>query len=277
MSRVSIIIPCFNDHKFIERSIKSALSQSYTNTEVIVVDDGSNNRTKKLLNNLNPKLDLLLSQTNLGQSTARNNGIKKATGELILVLDSDDYFESDFVEKAVRQFSDDPKLGLVTCYGRRVDERGKILDIFKPKGGGIENFLFQNCAFGSSMFAKSDWQLIQGYDESMKEGFEDWEFYIRLMALGKSAYVIPEVLFNYQLRSNSTTSRANKKRYQLEKYILNKHNDLYKKYFRGYSNHLLTRLEREEKEKLKNLNSIEFRVGKSILWPLRKLKRLFKL
>ena len=274
MTRVSIIIPCYNDHRYIERSIKSALGQSYPNIELIVVDDGSGEKTKILLNNLESKLDLLLSQSNLGQSTARNNGIKKATGELILVLDSDDYFESDFVDKAVRQFSNDPILGLVTCYGRRIDETGSIMDIFKPQGGGVENFLSQNCAFGSSMFIKSDWQLIQGYDESMKEGFEDWEFYIRLMALGKSAYVIPEVLFNYQLRKNSTTSRANKKRYQLEKYILNKHNNLYEKHFQCYTNHLLTRLEREEKEKLKNLNRIEFRIGKTILWPLRKLKKL---
>ena len=96
---ISIIIPCYNDAKYIEQSVNSALNQTYSNKEVIVVDDGSNVETKQILKKLEPKLIKLITQENKGQSTARNVGINAAKGEYILTLDSDDYFEPTFLEK----------------------------------------------------------------------------------------------------------------------------------------------------------------------------------
>ena len=273
---ISIIIPCYNDAQYIEQSVNSALNQTYSNKEVIVVDDGSNDETKAILRKLEPKLTKLITQANQGQSTARNAGIKEAKGAYILVLDSDDYFETSFCEKAVPVFKSRKDVKLISSFVNKLNE-GKLIDVFKSNGGDIRQFLSNNQATGSCMFLKSDFEKINGYDELMKRGFEDWEFYIRLLKDGGSAYVIPEPLFNYRLRNDSTTSKANKIKYELLQYIYLKHQDLFKANYELFTTHLLSRIEREEMEKLKNLNRIEYKIGFNILRPLRFIKRIFKI
>ena len=272
-SLISIIIPCYNDADFIEQAVNSALYQTCNNKEIIVVDDGSDEETKAVLMRIEPKIDLLLVQDNQGQSNARNKGIKAARGEFIIVLDSDDYFEPTFTERAFEIISKRNEVKIATCWGRRITENDILIDIFKPGGGELSSFILQNGSFGSCMFRKSDWERVGGYDESMKEGFEDWEFYIRLLSNGGVAYVIPEVLFNYRSRKNSTTAHANKIKYELRSYIINKHQNLYKEHHVIHTQYLLKLLEREEFEKLKNLKRIEFRIGYNLLRPLRWIKR----
>lgn len=272
---LSIVIPCYNDAQYIEQSVLSALNQTYPFKEVIVVDDGSNAETKKVLKKLESKITKLITQENLGQSTARNNGISCAKGEYILNLDSDDFFEISYCEKAIRKFKEDEEIAIVTCNVNRFNKSGPI-DIFYPDGGYLKNFLLTNCAMGSSMFKKSDWQATNGYDENMSNGFEDWEFYIRLTKNGRSAYVIPEMLFNYRLKENSTTTKANKIKHELLEYIYIKHRDLYTAHFDLFIRHMLLKAKKEEKEKIKNAERIEFRIGKAILKPFRWIKKTLR-
>lgn len=275
LSLISIIIPCYNDWQYVEEAVNSALNQTYSNIEVIVVDDGSNIETKVVLKRLEPKITKLITQENKGQSTARNVGMKFAKGKFILVLDSDDYFETSFCEEAVRVLSSDNSIKIVTSHLRRfIDD--KTIDIFIPSGGDITTFILENGATGSAMFRKSEALAIGGYDEKMKTGFEDWEFYIRLLKDGGYVFVIPEPLFNYRIKENSTTTRANKNKTTLLQYIYFKHKELYQENFELLVNHLLCLLEREEFEKNKNTKPLEFRIGKLILKPLRYLKSIVK-
>lgn len=275
LSLISVIIPCYNDWQYVEEAVNSALNQTYSNIEVIVVDDGSNIETRVVLKRLEPKITKLITQENQGQSTARNLGIREAKGEYVLVLDSDDFFEPTFAEKAIDVFEKDPSVKIVTSYVTRLKD-GKKEDVFKPAGGTIDNFLKQNCAIGNAAFKKQDWEKAGGYDEKMRNGFEDWEFYIRLMKEGGYAFVIPELLFNYRIKENSTTTRANKNKTTLLQYIYFKHKELYQENFELLVNHLLYLLEREEFEKNKNTKRLEFRIGKLILKPLRYLKSIVK-
>lgn len=272
---ISIIIPCFNDAQYIEQSVKSALNQTYPYIEVIVVDDGSNAETKAVLKKLEPSITKLIVQENKGQSTARNVGIKEAKGDYILVLDSDDYFEPTFCEKAVAVFESKKEVKIITSFvNRLIDD--KIVDVFKPYGGELKDFLLNNCAMGSAMFKKIDWNKINGYDELMRKGFEDWEFYIRLLQNGGETFVIQRPLFNYRLRNDSTTPKANKIKYALLKYIYFKHKDLYTVNYELFITHLLGKIEREEIEKIKNTQRLEFKIGKAILKPMRWIKSKFK-
>ncbi len=272
---LSIIIPCYNDSQHIEQSINSALKQTYANIEVIVVDDGSNIQTKAVLKKLESRITKLITQENKGQSTARNVGINQAKGEYILVLDSDDYFEETFCEKAIDVFLNSKNVKIViSLVNRMVDN--KIVDIFKPSGGNIKKFIMHNGATGSCVFLKSEYDRVNGYDETMKQGFEDWEFYIRLLKSSGEAYVIQEPLFFYRLRTDSTTSRANKVKYDLLKYIYFKHVDVFRDNFEVFISHLLSRIEREEKEKIKNKKRLEFKVGEIILKPVRWVKSLLR-
>jgi len=273
---ISVVIPCYNDASYIEQALNSVRGQTYKNIEVIVVDDGSNDKTKSVLIGLQNEIDCLLHQENLGQSTARNNGIKKANGEYILTLDSDDYFEHTFFEKALNIFNQNAQAKLVTCFTNLFFDDSSKNHIYEPKGGDIKSFLTYNGALGSAMFKKEHWVSVGGYDESMRNGLEDWEFYIRLLSKGGTAEVIKEPLYNYRKRENTTTSRANKKKYELYKYIYFKNKDIYINNFEIFVNQLLLKIEKEEKEKIKNISRLEYKIGDSILKPLRWIKNLLK-
>ncbi|MFE3871896.1 glycosyltransferase [Flavobacterium sp. ZS1P70] len=271
---VSIIIPCFNDAKYIEQAVNSALNQTYAYKEIIVVDDGSNIETKAVLQKLRPTITKLITQENQGQSVARNAGISESKGEYILVLDSDDFFEPSFCEKAVLALEDINRK-IVACHiVRWVDE--KKIDEYHNKGGDLKVLMLSNQATGSVMFRKEDFFKIGGYDESMRKGFEDWEYYIRLLKNGGLLHIIKEPLFNYRMRTDSTTSKANSIKYELLNYIYGKHRDLNIAYFDVFVQHLLSRIEKEEIEKIKNTQRLEFIIGKMMLKPLRWVKSLIR-
>jgi hypothetical protein len=274
-SLISIIIPCYNDAQYIEHAVHSALNQTYLNKEVIVVDDGSNVETKTVLKRLEPKITQLITQENQGQSTARNAGIKEAKGDYIVTLDSDDFFEPSFCEKAIDIIQSRSDVKIVTCHSNLLFEH-KPSYVFRSPGGSISNFLYQSDALGSCMFRKKEWQISGGYDENMRSGFEDWEFSIRLLKEGGFAEVIDEPLYNYRKRNNTTSVKAREVKYDLWKYILTKHKALYIDDFDLFIEKMLFKIQNEEKEKIKNLNRLEFRIGKLILSPIRYIKFFFK-
>jgi len=258
---ISIVIPCYNDARYVNQAVESALNQTYPYKEVIVVDDGSNEETKKVLKKIEPKITKFITQENQGQSTARNVGISQAKGEYILVLDSDDYFEPTFCEKAMAVFLERNDVKIVTCQANLLYEDGSV-NSYTPKGGNINNFIYSNAALGSTMFNKLDWEKINGYDESMRKGFEDWEFYIRILKKEGCAFVLTERLFNYRKRSNSTTSLANKIKYELLFYIFIKHKELFIEDYENFVRHLLERIKVEEEDKLKNLKKLDNKLFK---------------
>jgi len=273
-NKVSIIIPCFNDANFIEQAVQSALDQTYLDKEIIVVDDGSNLKTKLVLKILEPKLDHLITQANNGPSAARNVGIQVATGEYILVLDSDDYFEKDFCGKAISIFRKNSDVKIVSSYGRRFI-KAPFGPTIKPAGGDLKNFLVRNASLGT-MFRKQDWKDVGGYDEKMKIGLEDWEFYIRLHQNGGRTYIIQEILFLYREKKNSRSHIANLHKYELLSYIYKKHQLLFMNHFDLFVDSLLNKLKSEESQKLRIRNKIEFQLGKRILQPFRILKAWFR-
>ena len=273
--KVSIVIACYND-PFVVEAVRSANLQTYPNKEIILVDDGSNADVAEIIQGLKNDVDQILVQENSGQSIARNNGIKKAKGELILNLDSDDLFEPEFCEKAVNVFELNEKVRIVTCKARRFGEKGTI-DVFTPGGGTYKDFLFSNSALGSSMFKKADWQEVGGYEENLPIlGFEDWELYLNILKKGGQAFVLDEVLFNYRIRKNSTTARIKNLKHDKFKNIILKHRELYIDNFEGLMDALFSKIHASEKQQQKILAKPDFRLGNSILQPLRRLKSIFK-
>lgn len=273
--KVSIIIACYNDPYVVE-AVKSANSQTYQNKEIILVDDGSNEEVAEIIQNLKNEVDHILVQENSGQSIARNNGIKKSTGELILNLDSDDFFEPNFCEKAMEVFNNNRTVKIVTCKARRFNING-IIDVFTPRGGTIDDFLFSNSALGSSMFRRTDWNEVGGYEENLPIlGFEDWELYLNLLKSGGQAYVLNEELFNYRIRKNSTTARIKDLKQDKFKFIILKHRELYLDHFDRLLEELFLRIQSSEKQQQKIMERTDYRLGNSLLKPLRKFKSMFK-
>ncbi len=96
---ISVVIPCYNDSEYIEETLKSIPSIEGMDIEVILVNDGSNTKTTKYLESLEPLYTKILYQENKGVSAARNYGIQSSSYNTIVVLDSDDYFKADFFKK----------------------------------------------------------------------------------------------------------------------------------------------------------------------------------
>jgi len=129
--RVSIIIPVYQGDRFLAEAIESVLNQTYTNYEIIVVDDGSTDNSREVLL---PYLDKIryVYQENQGVAAARNRGIKIARGEFIAFLDQDDFWLPDKLALQVACFNAQPELGIVHCGWRRVDAIGEPLGDVKP-------------------------------------------------------------------------------------------------------------------------------------------------
>jgi hypothetical protein len=125
------------------------------------------------------------------------------------------------------------------------------------------------------IFRKKDFDLVGGYDVNMQKGFEDWEFYIRLLKSGGHASIIPEVLFNYRNKQNSRNEKANLKKYDILEYIYNKHADLYKEHFSLFIHEWLKSNRRSEAFKQQVMDSLDYKIGNKILKPFRSLG-LFK-
>lgn len=231
MPKVSIIIPCYNDGQFLDESVGSALGQTFSDKQVIIVNDGSTDAlTLEKLASFNHPSITVLHKGNGHLSSARNHGIRYASGEYILTHDADDKFEPTFVEKAVAILEKDATVGGVTCYLRAF---GKKRFRWKPLGGDVKNFLYRQESCASAMFRRDCWEKNGGYDERMKSGYEDWEFWIRLTALGYRVHVIKEFLFHYRVTEKSmllTQSEPNRE--AIVDYIMEKHRDLYWKHLK---------------------------------------------
>lgn len=273
---VSVIIPCYNDYKYINDAVDSINKQDYKNVEIIIIDDGSNLKTKEILKEIIQPNLIVITQNNSGPSVARNVGINEAKGEYILTLDADDTFEPSFLSKGVQVLNSNSKIGIVTCWCRVFNDIG-VQDELKTTGGEISDLIFSNGILGTSLYRRECWKLIGGYDEKMKNGFEDWDFNIRLIEEGWDVYVINEYLFNYRLKENSREFVAKKKyKNELLYYLYIKHKELYIENYEELISRFLNKTNLLEKRNIALRLSIDYKIGRIILRPLRILNSIFK-
>ncbi|MDX8568438.1 glycosyltransferase family A protein [Elizabethkingia sp. HX XZB] len=229
---VSIIVPCYNHAVFLSECIESLLQQSYQKWECIIVDDGSTDETKivaQLFSNRDKRIHYLYKE-NGGLSSARNFGIKNSLGEFILPLDADDKITPVYIEKAIEVFAKNSDIALI--YGR-ANFFGDIEKEWDLPKYDYPNLLYGNQIYCSSIYKKELYELSNGYDEDMKDGFEDWDFLIRALDY-RIIYKLEDVVFFYRIKNNSMMQslNANKlKHIQVKKYIYNKNIKKYKKYW----------------------------------------------
>lgn len=226
MPLVSVIIPCYNDGHYLDDAVASAQQQTFSDIEIIVVNDGSDDEaTLQKLRSFNDPLITVLHKPNGHLSSARNHGIRHAKGKIIVTLDADDRFEKSFIEKGVAVLQKDNSIGAVTCY---LKSFGLKKYRWKPLGGDVRNFLYRQESCASAMFRKECWDKTGGYDEQMKSGYEDWEFWIRLTSAGWKVHVLKEYLLNYRVTEKSMLlTQSEPKREAIVSYIMEKHRDLY--------------------------------------------------
>jgi glycosyltransferase involved in cell wall biosynthesis len=207
---ISIVICTYNDSQYLPRAIESCLIQN-VDKEIIVVDDCSTipiiPEAMELIRN--NKIQLIRHLENRGLSAARNTGIAVSCNDLIIPLDSDDFFFprslSGLVEVLSPEF--DIYYGLMTCSGR----------VVKPYIGNINRdvLLKENPIFSSSLFKKEVWKKVGGYKVRTGPHYEDWNFWCRCYMSGFKFKLVPVLVYEHTEREDSMlrTLGKDKKKY----------------------------------------------------------------
>lgn len=206
---VSVIIPVYNGDRYIVQAVESVLCQTFTNLEIIVVDDGSTDRTQQVLQ---PYFDRIryIYQENQGAAVARNLACELAQGEFLAFLDADDYFLSDKLEKQIVCFDADPALDMVQTGWFIVDETGREISAVKPWQQApkldLESFIIYKCVRPSAMMLRREWwERLGGFDSRLPPT-EDLDFALRLTLKGCKAVWLEETLTCYRQHNSNLMS-----------------------------------------------------------------------
>lgn len=209
---VSVIIPCYNSGKTISRAIESILMQTWESIELIIVNDGSTDKsTINLLNffSANPIINVY-SQDNRGLATARNNGIRISNGYFILPLDSDDWLDPNAIKIMVEIYSSSIPNSIVFSDIKLEGNRMRIKTTFSNP---FEQ-LFSNQLPYCMLFPKEVLVNNGGYDEDLLHGLEDWDLNIRLLINKFNFVKVNKPVFHYWVSSEGMFQSLTIKRFE---------------------------------------------------------------
>ena len=216
MPCVSVIIPVYNQAHFIRDAVESVVTQTFTDWEIIVVDDGSTDDTPLILADLARQIPLLqvICQPNRGRSAARNAGIRAAMAPFLVFLDGDDWLCPGKLERQVAYLEKHPEIGVVYSDAMLCDEDGKELVPYSaanlpwhPSGNIVESlFLRDSVPIHSAMVRRACIERAGLFDERLPQT-EDWDFWIRVACHCRFHYQ-GEVLARYRVHDAMTTRNA---------------------------------------------------------------------
>lgn len=236
MELVSVIMPCYNDGKYIKEAIESVKKQTYPEWELIIIDDGSDDEeTVKIIESIEDDRITVLHTKHLRPAGARNHGIKQAKGKYILPVDSDDKIDPTYMEKAVKKIESDEKLGVVYCEADLFGEKSGKWDL---PAYSFDKMLLDNVVFVTALFYKADWEKLGGFNTNMAAGMEDYDFWLGILGLGREIYQIPEVLFHYRIKPVSRTTGFQSDYTQMQevyRQMYDNHKDFYAEHNEEYA------------------------------------------
>ena len=218
---VTVVIPCYNQAKYLERCVGSIARQTKACHQVIIVDDGSPDDVPKEVETLvsrYPELNIkLIRQANKGLSGARNAGICAAQTGWVIPLDADDEISNQFIEFS--KLSQWKNRSDVVYTNVKSDQYGFVPMNFEPGSLAKKNTIVCTC-----LIRKDLWEKVGGYDECMKLGFEDWEFWIRCVSAGaRFSKADACALFFYHDEHQSMLSETRRRAPEIMAYMRAKH------------------------------------------------------
>lgn len=230
-SLVSVVIPVYNMEKYLEETLNSILTSTYSNYEIILVDDSSKDNSYAICQQYAKEYAnvFCFSQPNGGPSSARNNAIYHAKGEYILPVDADDLITSDYITLAVETIESDPEIKVVYSQGWFIGDRSGV---WKRPPFSLSLLARKNMIDICALYRKTDWERIGGYNEEVKSR-EDWIFWISMLKNEGKVVQLKNTGLYYRIRQNSKriTDREEKKR--VISYLNERYPDFFKKRLKG--------------------------------------------
>lgn len=211
MQKISVIIPTYNREKTIERAVRSVLEQTYTDFELLVIDDGSTDGTESLIEKIiDERIRYIKLKENGGPSNARNAGVRLAEGEWVAFQDSDDFWYPDKLEKQLAYAETHPEYDLVYCSYRVFSGERSFTVPMEPYQDILEGkmtcaLLKQNSIGTPTMLVKKDKFLETGGFRTDYRALEDWEFAVRFSKEHLIGFV-PDVLMEAYLLNGGVSS-----------------------------------------------------------------------
>jgi glycosyltransferase involved in cell wall biosynthesis len=205
-----VIIPTYNRRELVQETIDSVLAQTYTDYEIIVVDDGSTDGTEEALAARYRDRIRYVWQENQGEAVALNRGIAMAKGEYIATLGSDDLWKREKLNRHVRVLDSHPEVCMVWCQAWLMDEEGNRIAVpplghdVQPDDLSLEMLLQRNTMLGAGstcLIRRSALEAVGGFDPEICLG-EDWDLWLRLRARWDIAF-LPEPLASVRRYPNS--------------------------------------------------------------------------
>lgn len=223
---VAIVIPCFNHGEFLGDAINSAKSQTYSDTEIVVVDDGSSDpATIERLDALAAGGVRVVRQENRGLSAARNAGVRATDAPFFVALDADDRLEPTFVERLLAPLLANTNLGYCYCGVRFF---GAMNGEWPTPEYDPKRLLTENLSVATAVVRRRAFDEVGGYREDMRGGFEDWDFWIALLAQGYHGQRVEAPLFWYRKHaSDSMLAGAQRLRDDLRRRMIAHQPDLF--------------------------------------------------
>jgi glycosyltransferase involved in cell wall biosynthesis len=211
MPRVSIVIPAFNREVLIQQTLDSIFAQTFTDIEVIVVDDCSTDGTKAMLDRKYPgKVRYIRNETNLGLTRTCNVGLRAATGEFVSFLDSDDLIEPTKIEKQIAVMDARPEISVVNVRHWHIDQNGVKLDKtgLLPEGERVlhDLVLVRMWWIGGTLFRRTCFDIIGTFDENLI--YQDWNIWLRCALAGLKFACVQEPLGSYRLHPVTMSGSA---------------------------------------------------------------------
>lgn len=225
--KFSVIIPCYNSGHYILEALKSLEGFGRdVEFETIIINDGSTDpETLRILSDLEAGDSIVVHQKNMGASAARNAGVKIASAEYLLLLDSDNKIHAPVVLEAISLLDNNPQVGIVYGDVNFFGETSKRK--FKNAAFDPLTFLVENNVDMCSLVRRSIWVELGGLDENLA-AIEDWELWIRIYKAGWKFIYLDKVFFDYRVRVGSLMDQNMEfsKLQALKKYIYMKHFDI---------------------------------------------------
>jgi len=227
--RVSIVIPCYRHAQFLPEAVASVVAQTFTDWEIIIIDDGSPDDTAAVAQRLiaaHPDRRIrLIRQENRGQAEARNTGIHAARAPYILPLDADDMIEPEMLAQTVVALDAHPEVGFVYTDVRRFGAENNIL---RTRPYSLDHLRFENLMMPATLFRREAWEQTGGFRTSKPVlGYEDWDFWVGLAEAGWEGLHIAQPLLRYRRTAGSALSTARCYDLELRAHIFLNHQRLY--------------------------------------------------
>lgn len=227
--KVSIIVAVYNKEYYVLETLRSLSGQSYEHIEIIIINDGSSDGCPEICENFS-KVDgrvIYVSKENSGVIDARNLGFSMATGDIIISFDADDIMPDDFVAKIVDCSLAHPEADVFAPGIEAIGERSGPVVLPSIE---LPAFLTRNAIPNSSAFRSRALSKVPGYNPSMRDGLEDWDFWLYFVENGMRIVRVPGAFYYYRVTTGSRNNMTPMKRLRLEKKIYENHVALYERW-----------------------------------------------